>query len=1031
MESKFTKFIIYCLFSLVFYNASSAQDFMMQGWYWDYPKTNWAGTLNTKVSDLSSSGFTYVWVPPASRANSGSNSNGYDPKDLYDLGEFGLGATGFGTRPALDNLISACNAAGINVVADVVYNHRDGGKPENNSAVKYYINNYNYYAGANPYPYDRYRIILPLGGSTGNGAGDYYFKVSSESQSNNFKNWNYKIYFQTKTVGWQNLPNNTESEPNGGGDCSQSNNTVNLGIDMYASIDDPASCSIDEFHLHLNSSDFNSAGDTLFIYFGNLTSGYSDMRIYGLWSGPRSANIVNELVYQTYTDFTSMPSGQGLMNFENFKPNNTNSTMLNGDWDWMWFFYDYDQNVNDTKTKLQDWSRWLWDDVGFRGYRMDAVKHFPPEFVGGLLNNLHTNGIDPGMVVGEYYDANSSSLSSWVNAVSASKGASTSNVRAFDFALRDVLEKACDSYGYDVRNIFNSGIVDSGSGLNGYNAVTFINNHDFRDAGQPVDNDPILAYAYILTNNQVGLPCVFYPDYYATSGFSNSGMKDKIDKLINVHKNYIYGSSARDYLTKIGTTFNPYFNTGYANTTLVYQMRNTVSGKDVIVAINFAGEPLDMWVGVNTSSLPENTKLGDQIGNASLPTMTVSGGRINVKLPSRSYAVWVENTTAVCNTDNWTALPSSSSAATSAGYCTDGTGWSHYIDNSNHLLLSLKLGTSGAVVPTVTVDPAGSTDAVWYSNEADGFPNASSPATGAAFMKRKWDATATTQPSTDVNVRFYYTLNEFNAINTVLTNYGQIPLLLQTQMQFYKVLNGTDPFSIGPLALSNVQIISNGSSPTTSTWVHGSYKSDYYAEFKVAGFSGGSGAGSSSSLVLPISYLDVNAYNEGKYNIVSWVVSQIHSKTSFIVEKSIDGNDWTEIDRIFSENIKSEKRFSVIDKLPEIIVYYRIKALEENGLYTYTKTVSVKLGADNFKLISVSPNPNDGNFDIDFTTNAISNVKCTLYNSLGMEVKEVFIKSTYGKNRISIEEDELPSGIYTLSLQIDDKIETHKLSIKR
>ena len=275
----------------------------------------------------------------------------------------------------------------------------------------------------------------------------------------------------------------------------------------------------------------------------------------------------------------------------------------------------------------------VWNDVGIRGLRMDAVKHFPPEFVGDLLDNLHTNSIDPGLVVGEFFDTNPSSLKSWIDQVYTYMDNSTKLAivpRVFDFSLRDALEKASDLFGYDVRNVFNSSIVDA-QGLSGINVVTFANNHDYRDPGQAIENDPILAYAYLLTNNQVGLPCVFYPDYYSVAGFSNGGLKLKIDQLISVHKQYIFGSSARDYLTRNGTPFSPFFNSGYASTTLVYQLRNTPSGNDVIAAINYAGEPLDMWVGLNMSGISEGTNFGDQIGNSLLQTLTVSGGRVNIQ----------------------------------------------------------------------------------------------------------------------------------------------------------------------------------------------------------------------------------------------------------------------------------------------------------------------------------------------------------------------------------------------------------------
>jgi len=80
--------------------SSYGQDFMLQGWYWDYPKpsnpngnpvteSTFAKTLNSQALEFANAGFTYVWLPPLSRSSFGHNSNGYDPMDLFDLGGFG------------------------------------------------------------------------------------------------------------------------------------------------------------------------------------------------------------------------------------------------------------------------------------------------------------------------------------------------------------------------------------------------------------------------------------------------------------------------------------------------------------------------------------------------------------------------------------------------------------------------------------------------------------------------------------------------------------------------------------------------------------------------------------------------------------------------------------------------------------------------------------------------------------------------------------------------------------------------------
>jgi len=628
-----------------------AQDFMLQGWYWDYPKTcngfNWAATLNSKTNHLSSAGFTYVWLPPLSRASFGNCSNGYDPKDLYDLGEYGGGATGFGTRAALDALIANYNTNNIKAVADVVYNHRDGGKPENNSAVKDYITTY-MSSVKNAFPSDRYRCILPVGGSTGNGAGNYYFKIKSKTEDSKYNNKEYTVYMQTNAKGWQSKVDTFEYEPNGGGDCGQSNNSITLGRNWKSTID-ASGCKRDEFHLNLNAADFNSSGDTIFIYLTNSGGNYSDHYIYGIWSGNLSTDIVSQLQYQTYTDFASMPSGQGSMNFENFKPNSVNktTTWLEGDWDWLWFFYDYDQFQSDTKTKLIDWSNWLWSNAGIRGYRMDAVKHFTEEFVGDLMDDLHSKGKNPGIVVGEYFDTNPNKLKDWVENVKLKMDPGTKssiNVRAFDFDLRQALKDVCD-YGLDTREVYISGMVDA-SGATGFDAITFVNNHDYRDPGQPVQNNTALAYAYILTNNKIGLPCVFYPEYFGevVPNYPNINLQAKIDELIQIHQDYIFGAPAIDYLNRYSTPYASNYISGTPGKSLIYQLSGGIAGKEVIVAINFSNSTLKVDHGVNMTNLVQGDKLDDILGYSNFPYAVVSGSnQIYIELPANSYSVWVKS----------------------------------------------------------------------------------------------------------------------------------------------------------------------------------------------------------------------------------------------------------------------------------------------------------------------------------------------------------------------------------------------------
>lgn len=109
---------------------------LMQAFYWDVPSGGtWWDTVQVKVSDWSNAGIDAIWLPPASKAQNGPYSMGYDPFDYYDFGEYnqmGSIETRFGSRTELENLINSAHNNGLSVIADIVINHNSGGASQAN-----------------------------------------------------------------------------------------------------------------------------------------------------------------------------------------------------------------------------------------------------------------------------------------------------------------------------------------------------------------------------------------------------------------------------------------------------------------------------------------------------------------------------------------------------------------------------------------------------------------------------------------------------------------------------------------------------------------------------------------------------------------------------------------------------------------------------------------------------------------------------------------------------------------------------------
>ncbi|WP_335964942.1 alpha-amylase [Galbibacter sp. PAP.153] len=109
---------------------------MMQAFYWDVePRGEWWNILSEKVDDWSASGINRLWLPVATKGQSGGYSMGYDPSDYFDFGEFeqhGTVKTRFGSREELENLITKAHNNDLEVIADIVINHNSGGGEEYN-----------------------------------------------------------------------------------------------------------------------------------------------------------------------------------------------------------------------------------------------------------------------------------------------------------------------------------------------------------------------------------------------------------------------------------------------------------------------------------------------------------------------------------------------------------------------------------------------------------------------------------------------------------------------------------------------------------------------------------------------------------------------------------------------------------------------------------------------------------------------------------------------------------------------------------
>ena len=97
-------------------------------WYLSHEDHLWQ-KLTDDVPNLKRLGVTSVWMPPAYKGSKGIEDSGYGVYDLYDMGEFDQKdtiPTKYGTEAEYASAIKELNKYKIDVIADVVLNHKLG-----------------------------------------------------------------------------------------------------------------------------------------------------------------------------------------------------------------------------------------------------------------------------------------------------------------------------------------------------------------------------------------------------------------------------------------------------------------------------------------------------------------------------------------------------------------------------------------------------------------------------------------------------------------------------------------------------------------------------------------------------------------------------------------------------------------------------------------------------------------------------------------------------------------------------------------
>jgi hypothetical protein len=379
------------------------------------------------------------------------------------------------------------------------------------------------------------------------------------------------------------------------------------------------------------------------------------------------------------------------------------------------------------------------------------------------------------------------------------------------------------------------------------------------------------------------------------------------------------------------------------------------------------------------------------------------------------------------------AYSATNTTVTTNGNCSKnegGTDWTYYYDNSNpeNLIFAiahdpLHLGNNNF---TASVEITTSSNPDNPSDFSDGiFRNEDLINQYAYFaMGRYWNVTYSGTLTDPVDIRFFYNQSEMSAIETAADNwknssYNGVNNLLKGDIEWFSTKNSfySPTTVLKPDSLTNSTIFSPYS-VNNSTTANGI---NFVQLNGILNLSGGTAAIS----VFPGHLLgtDLSVFTAKNINnkevLLSWTTESEENLEYFEIQRGRDGYNFKTIATVdkAGQNI-SGSDYSFYDK--EIMKgenYYRIKMIEKDNKYNYSKTKVIVFLQKPGRL-QIFPNPFDSEIEIIYESDISQTTKITLTDIAGKYIYETIYEMHKGTNRIKITPgDKITEGTYIINIK--------------
>jgi PKD repeat protein len=366
-------------------------------------------------------------------------------------------------------------------------------------------------------------------------------------------------------------------------------------------------------------------------------------------------------------------------------------------------------------------------------------------------------------------------------------------------------------------------------------------------------------------------------------------------------------------------------------------------------------------------------------------------------------------------------------------FCTDASGWQHFFDGSNEILLSIRGDLSGADLgfPLITINDNG----VFHQQTQGPFTapqcvSGLTPGEERFEMERSWNVdlgpTGTTIGT--YNVRFYYQPAERSDIETAAANWittyptCSYTYKYPTPLGFYWFKNTGSNYTAPDY---------DGILPHLAGTVNTVSGINYTELAGITSFSGGSGA----IILIPdpllnTDWLYFDGVTDNKVNYLRWATEAEQNSSHFNLQRSKAGVNFEAVGTVQAQgNSTTTHQYNYDDVNPLVGEnYYRLELVDADGNPSYSNTVLLVIADSDLGYIFY-PNPTNNIVNYQYEATTAEKLEIEVIDILGRVLKTKKITSVIGINNIPISLEEFAVGSYMVRVynNVNGSVHTSKI----